>query len=101
MTIEQDNEAAFEPPIDRRVVLDVVARLRERAARKWTDDANRSASLFGQAADEIERLRSTLTEARRWIGDGEFSDGLHHDYWTPEYKAAVAMVDAALVVPNA
>lgn len=49
---------------------------------------------------EIERLRAALTEARRWIGDGEFSDGLHHDYWTPEYRAAVAMVDAALV-PNA
>ena len=49
---------------------------------------------------EIERLRAALTEARRWIGDGELSDGLHHDYWTPEYRAAVAMVDAALV-PNA
>lgn len=36
---------------------DVVAMLRERAARKWTDGANRSASLFGQAADEIDRLR--------------------------------------------
>lgn len=36
---------------------DIVVMLRERAARKWTNEANRSASLFGQAADEIERLR--------------------------------------------
>lgn len=36
---------------------DLIKRLRERAARKWTDEANRSASLFGEAADEIERLR--------------------------------------------
>ena len=42
----------------------LVERLRERASRKWTDEANRSASLFGQAADEIERLREALIEAR-------------------------------------
>jgi hypothetical protein len=44
-----------EPTLDCRVG-PIVRQLRERAARKWTDDANRSASLFGQAADELERL---------------------------------------------
>lgn len=50
---------------------DLIKRLRERAARKWTDEANRSASLFGEAADEIERLtaendatRATATTSR-------------------------------------
>jgi len=46
---------AAEPPLDCRVRR-IVRQLRERAARKWTDDANRSASLFGQAADELDRL---------------------------------------------
>ena len=55
MTTEQDHKAAAEPPLDCRVGR-IVRQLRERAARKWTDDANRSASLFGQAADELERL---------------------------------------------
>ena len=45
---------------------------------------------------EIDRLRAALTEARRWIGDGECADGLGRDAWTPEYAAAVAMVDEAL-----
>ena len=43
---------------------DIVERLRERASRKWTDAANRSASLFGQAADEIERLRAEVDALR-------------------------------------
>jgi hypothetical protein len=49
-------------------------------------------------AAEVERnaLREALVEARRWIGDGEFSDGLHRDLWTPQYKAAVDKVDEAL-----
>jgi len=45
---------------------------------------------------EIERLRAALTEARRWIGDGDLSDGLAAEHWTPFYRAAVEMVDAAL-----
>jgi hypothetical protein len=41
---------------------DLVQRLRELAARKWPDAGNREASLFGRAADEIERLRTELAE---------------------------------------
>jgi len=58
MDDSKDHKAAAEPPLDCNVGRDVVVMLRERAARKWTDDANRSASLFGRAADEIERLRA-------------------------------------------
>ena len=41
-------------------------------------------------------LRAALVEARRWIGDGDLSDGLHRDHWTPQYRAAVDMIDAVL-----
>ena len=41
-------------------------------------------------------LMEALTEARRWIGDGECSDGLAREYWTPEYRAAVDRIDAAI-----
>lgn len=51
---------------------DIVLMLRERAARKWTDEADRSASLFGQAADEIERLRGLVRCA---CGDEFAPDG--------------------------
>lgn len=44
---------------------DIVEMLRERAARKWTDEANRSASLFGEAADEIEHLRAERDAGNR------------------------------------
>jgi hypothetical protein len=44
----------------------------------------------------IEMLRKALVEARRWIGDGDLSDGMHRDIWTPRYRAAVDMVDGAL-----
>lgn len=40
-----------------------------------------------------------LHEARKWIGDGEYSDGLAREHWTPEYAALVDKVDAALA-PN-
>jgi len=49
-----------------------------------------------RAANEIGKLRAALVEARRWIGDGDLSDGLSKEYWTAEYAAAVSMVDAAL-----
>lgn len=55
MNSEQNAIDAAEPPLDCRVGR-IVHQLRERSARKWTDEANRSASLFGQAADELERL---------------------------------------------
>lgn len=50
--------------------------------------------------DRIDELHAALTEARKWIGDGPLSDGLDREYWTPEYIAAVDMVDAVLG-PNA
>lgn len=53
---------------------DIVKTLRERASRKWTDEANRSASLFGQAADEIERLRAAIQQTldeNGHLADGE------------------------------
>jgi hypothetical protein len=46
---------------------DTVERLRLRAARKWTDVADRSASLFGQAATEIEHLRAAIDQARELL----------------------------------
>ena len=55
MNDSKANKAAAEPPLDCRVGR-IVRQLRELAAKKWTDDANRSASLFGRAADELERL---------------------------------------------
>lgn len=50
---------------------DLIKRLRERAARKWTDEANRSASLFGEAADEIERLRERADSQDQMRAYGE------------------------------
>lgn len=41
-------------------------------------------------------LREALIEARRWIGDGDLGDGLHRDIWTPRYREAIDMIDAAL-----
>jgi hypothetical protein len=45
---------------------------------------------------ERDAARSALREARKWIGDGEFSDGLAREHWTPAYAAVVDMVDVAL-----
>lgn len=39
---------------------------------------------------------TTLREARKWIGDGQFSDGLAREHWTPKYAAVVNLVDATL-----
>lgn len=52
---------------------DIVKQLRERAARKLADEANRSASLFGRAADEIERLMAFEKELKLLV------DRLGHD----------------------
>jgi hypothetical protein len=52
----------------------------------FTDDAQPAA----------QPLLEALREARRWIGDGDLSDGMHSDTWTPRYAAAIAMIDAAL-----
>ena len=43
-----------------------------------------------------DELLAALKEARRWIGDGECSDGLAREHWTPEYRAAVDRIDAAI-----
>lgn len=39
---------------------------------------------------------SALREARKWIGDGNHSDGLARDHWTQEYKDVVDLVDRTL-----
>lgn len=59
--------------------------------------------LFSQMAIKIEsvereneKLRNALIEARRWIGDGECSDGLPREYWTKEFSDAVDLVDSVL-----
>jgi hypothetical protein len=46
----------------------LVERLRERAERKWTDDANRSASLFGQAARALEQLQAEVERIKQPVG---------------------------------
>lgn len=49
-----------------------------------------------ELASRVTKLTKALTEARRWIGDGECSDGLPREYWTGDHTAAVELVDAAL-----
>ena len=49
-----------------------------------------------EAADEIERLRAALVEARQWLGDGCNADGLHRDLWTPAYRAVIDKIDSVL-----
>lgn len=69
----------------------------------WGSDSalmREAANALEHRAGEEDRLRDALTEARRWIGDGDLSDGLAREYWTPEYAAAVDLVDVALT-PNA
>lgn len=43
-----------------------------------------------------DELLAALKEARRWIGDGECSDGLAREHWTPEYLMAVDGIDTAI-----
>lgn len=74
---------------------------KEKAAEAY---AAAAANMHGEYASpvrdyrdlRIEQLEATLREARKWIGDGEFSDGLHRDHWTPMYATVVDLVDAAL-----
>lgn len=49
-----------------------------------------------QAQAQRDELLAALKEARRWIGDGECSDDLAREHWTPEYRAAVDRVDATI-----
>ena len=49
-----------------------------------------------ELASRVTKLAKALTEARRWIGDGECSDGLPREYWTGDHTAVVELVDAAL-----
>jgi hypothetical protein len=44
------------------MVSDLTKRLRAAAERKWPEDGDRKHSLFGRAADEIERLERELEE---------------------------------------
>ena len=45
---------------------------------------------------QYDELLAALIEARRWIGDGECSDGMAREYWTPEYAKAVDGIDATI-----
>ncbi|WP_039012596.1 hypothetical protein [Pseudomonas brassicacearum] len=47
-------------------------------------------------SEKIERAVEILAEARQWLGDGKYSDGLHRDLWTPEYAALIDRIDATL-----
>lgn len=49
-----------------------------------------------QALAAVAELIGALREARRWIGDGDMSDGMHRSIWTPAYAAVVDQVDVAL-----
>lgn len=49
-----------------------------------------------QLRARIRALEAALQEARKWIGDGEFSDGLDRGHWTPEYAAVVDLIDRTL-----
>lgn len=60
------------------------------------DFVRRHGAEVAELLDRIDELHAALTEARKWIGDGPLSDGLDREYWTPEYIAAVDMVDAVL-----
>ena len=64
--------------------------------RELADENKALGTRCEQQAAEIERLRELLTEARRWIGDGDQSEGLDRQFWTPEHAAVVDMMDAAL-----
>ncbi len=48
---------------------------------------------MGKMIKELALSRITLVEVRKWIGDGEHSEGLHREHWTPEYRAVVDAVD--------
>lgn len=62
------------------------------AALGWA----RTASKLIHATTQRDELLAALIEARRWIGDGECSDGLSRECWTPEYIKAVDGIDAAI-----
>jgi gamma-glutamyltranspeptidase len=48
------------------------------------------------AQEVVREIIDALTEARRWIGDGDLSDGMHRSIWTTAYAAAVDKADAAI-----
>ncbi len=45
---------------------------------------------------EIAGLYSLLKEVRTWIGDGENSEGVPRECWTPEYLDIIDRVDKML-----
>jgi len=49
---------------------------------------------------ERDALKAALREARRWIGDGDMSDGMSREIWTRAYAAVVDLVDTALTTPE-
>lgn len=63
---------------------------------RWLSGPDYIRSEPGAVAAELLAARHALREVRKWIGDGEHGDGLHHDHWTPEYKAVVDLVDRCL-----
>lgn len=53
-------------------------------------------NIFEGLIRERDELMEALKEARRWIGDGDMSDGMDRSIWTPKYAAVVDLVDAAI-----
>jgi hypothetical protein len=49
-----------------------------------------------QMKAQRDELLAALKESRRWIGDGDLSDGMSRETWTPKYTVAVALIDKAI-----
>lgn len=83
-----DPEGAFVTKDDYDTIAASVEYHKDMAA-KWQAEAQADLA-------RIVALESALTEARRWLGDGDMSDGMEREIWTPAYASVVDLVDAAL-----
>lgn len=80
--------------MNERIDVLAVMRLAERNLRGLGVRGN--ALEIESATEVVAELIGALREARRWIGDGDMSDGIHRSIWTPAYAAAVDQVDSAI-----
>jgi len=47
-------------------------------------------------AEQRDELLAALKDARKWIGDGDKSEGLDRRFWTTEYGDLVDKIDAVI-----